>query len=96
MWRRGAGCSWPCWDVGFDDRASGDVVRKLSSTAGTHGYLPFRAGLESAFIAWGPHINRGVNLHRVRMTAIAPTVLRALGIEEPKLGSDEPLKEIIK
>jgi predicted AlkP superfamily pyrophosphatase or phosphodiesterase len=82
--------------VEFDDRASGDVVRKLSSTAGTHGYLPFRAGLESAFIAWGPHINKGMNLHRVRMTAIAPTVLRALGIEPQKLGADEPLKEIFK
>ena len=82
--------------VEFGDRASGDVVRKLSSTAGTHGYLPFRAGLESAFIAWGPHIKKGVNLHRVRMTAVAPTVLQALGIEEEKLGSSEPLKEIFK
>jgi predicted AlkP superfamily pyrophosphatase or phosphodiesterase len=82
--------------VEFDDRASGDVVRKLSATAGTHGYLPFRAGLESAFIAWGPHIKKGVNLHRVRMTAIAPTVLQVFGIEEEKLGSGEPLKEIFK
>jgi predicted AlkP superfamily pyrophosphatase or phosphodiesterase len=82
--------------VSFDDGAKGDVVRKLSSTAGTHGYLPFRAGLESAFIAWGPHIKKGVNLHRVRMTAIAPTVLWALGIEQQKLGSDEPFKEIFK
>jgi predicted AlkP superfamily pyrophosphatase or phosphodiesterase len=82
--------------VSFDDSAKGDMVRKLSSTAGTHGYLPFRAGLESAFIAWGPHIKKGVNLHRVRMTAIAPTVLWALGIEQQKLGSDEPFKEIFK
>ena len=82
--------------VGFDDGATGDVVRKLSSTAGTHGYLPFRAGLESAFIAWGPHIHKGVNLHRVRMTAIAPTVLWALRIEKQKLGAEEPLKEIFK
>ena len=82
--------------VSFDDGAKGDVVRKLSSTAGTHGYLPFRAGLESAFIARGPHIKKGVNLHRVRMTAIAPTVLGALGIEDRELGSDKPFKEIFK
>jgi predicted AlkP superfamily pyrophosphatase or phosphodiesterase len=82
--------------VEFDDRAKGEVVRKLDSVAGTHGYLPFRAGLESAFIAWGPHIRRGVSLRRIRMTAIAPTVLRALGIEQQKLGSDEPLEEILK
>jgi predicted AlkP superfamily pyrophosphatase or phosphodiesterase len=82
--------------VEFDDRAKGEVVRKLGSAAGTHGYLPFRAGLESAFIAWGPHIKRGVSLRRIRMTAIAPTVLRALGIEQQKLGSDGPLAEIFK
>jgi predicted AlkP superfamily pyrophosphatase or phosphodiesterase len=82
--------------VSFDDGAKGDIVRKLSSTTGAHGYLPFRAGLESAFIAWGPHIKKGVDLHRVRMTAIAPTVLWAIGIEEQKLGSDKPLKDIFK
>jgi predicted AlkP superfamily pyrophosphatase or phosphodiesterase len=82
--------------VGFDDRATGDVVRKLAATAGTHGYLPFRAGLESALIVWGPHIKKGVNLHRVRMTTIAPTVLRDFSIEQERLGSDEPLLEIFK
>jgi predicted AlkP superfamily pyrophosphatase or phosphodiesterase len=82
--------------VSFDDSAKGDVVRKLSSTTGAHGYLPFRAGLESAFIAWGPHIQKGVNLQRVRMTAIAPTVLWAFGAKQQKLGSDNPLKAIFK
>ncbi|MGA2631443.1 MAG: ectonucleotide pyrophosphatase/phosphodiesterase [Terriglobia bacterium] len=82
--------------AGFDDRAAGEVVRQLGRTAGTHGYLPFRAGLESSFIAWGPGIKKGVKLGRIPMTAVAPTLLKSLGIEKPGFGSRPALQEIFK
>jgi predicted AlkP superfamily pyrophosphatase or phosphodiesterase len=80
----------------FDSKASGDVIRKLSQTTGTHGYLPFRPGLAASFIAWGPHIKKGGALGYIPMTAVAPTLLKALGIENGHLGSHPPLGEIFK
>ncbi len=82
--------------VGFDDGAKGEVVAKRHTLGGTHGYLPFRAGLESAFIARGPGIKKGVNLHRIRMTAIAPTILRSMGISDPQFGAQPPLSDIFR
>ena len=81
--------------AGFDDRACGEVIRKLKGTAGTHGYLPFRSGLEAALIAWGPRIKKGVKLGRIPMTAIGPTVLRSLGIGDSQLGAQPPLWELL-
>ena len=82
--------------AGFDDGAKGEVVVKRPSLGGTHGYLPFRAGLESALIACGPGIKKGVNLHRIRMTAIGPTILQSLGITDPQFGAQPPLSDIFK
>jgi predicted AlkP superfamily pyrophosphatase or phosphodiesterase len=82
--------------AGFGDAATGEVIRKLGRVGGTHGYLPFRPGLEASFIAWGPQIKRGEKLRRIPMTAIGPTVLRALGIGNPTFGSHPPLDEIFK
>ena len=80
----------------FGDGAKGEVVRKEAEPGGTHGYLPFRKGLESSFIAWGPSIKKGVNLHHIPMTAIGPTILKALGIENPRFGAQPPLADIFK
>jgi predicted AlkP superfamily pyrophosphatase or phosphodiesterase len=80
----------------FDGKASGEIIRKLPQTTGTHGYLPFRPGLAASFIAWGPHIKKGGVLRHIPMTAIAPTLLRALEIEGGKLGVHPPLDEIFK
>jgi predicted AlkP superfamily pyrophosphatase or phosphodiesterase len=82
--------------AGFGGAAVGDLVVKRKGPGGTHGYLPFRKNLAASFLAMGPDIRRGVNLHRVRMTAIGPTILEALGIENPKFGASAPLKEIFK
>jgi predicted AlkP superfamily pyrophosphatase or phosphodiesterase len=82
--------------AGFDDSATGEVVRKLGHVGGTHGYLPIRPGLEASFIAWGPQIKQGAKLRRIPMTAVGPTLLRALGIEKPSFGSHPPLAEIFK
>ena len=80
----------------FSSSASGEVIGKRKTSGGTHGFLPFRKGLESSFIAWGPRIKAGVDLHRIRMTAIAPTILRALGINDPDFGNEPPLRDIFK
>lgn len=80
----------------FSSGAAGELVTKREKPGGTHGYLPFRKGLESSFIAGGPHIRQGVNLHRIRMTSIGPTILKALGIADPKFGEQPPLLEIFK
>ena len=80
----------------FSGRAVGEVVGERKSLGGTHGYLPYRSGLEASFIAWGPGIRRGVNLHRIRMTSEGPTILRALGVSDPSFGGQPPLAEIFK
>ncbi len=80
----------------FRSGAAGGLLAKGKSTTGTHGYLPFRQELEASFIAWGPDIRSGVDLHTIRMTEIAPTILKAMGIDDSKFGDRPPLKEIFK
>jgi predicted AlkP superfamily pyrophosphatase or phosphodiesterase len=79
----------------FSGRADGELVAQRPGH-GTHGYLPFRSGLESTFIAAGPGIKRGINLHRIRMTSIAPTILRVMGISDPQFGAGPPLVDILE
>jgi predicted AlkP superfamily pyrophosphatase or phosphodiesterase len=80
----------------FSNGAAGDLLLKKESTHGTHGHLPFRRELEASFIAWGPDIRAEVDLHTIRMTEIAPTILKAMGIDDPKFGDGPPLKDIFK
>ena len=80
----------------FGSQATGQLVTELKSTVGTHGYFPYRAGLEASFIAWGPDIRGGVNLHCVRMTQVGPTLLKAMGIDDPNFGSQPALNSIFK
>ena len=76
--------------------ASNGALVEDAKPTGTHGFLPYREGLEASFIAWGPEVRAGVDLHRIRMTAIAPTILKALGIDDPKFGDQPPLRDIFK
>jgi predicted AlkP superfamily pyrophosphatase or phosphodiesterase len=80
----------------FASSARGELVRKLETPGGTHGHLPSRQGLEASFIAWGPHVKAGVDLHRVPMTRVGPTLLEALGIDDSTFGEQAPLAEIFK
>jgi len=80
----------------FSSSAAGDFLSRGRSTTGTHGYLPYRRELEASFIARGPDIKAGVDLHTIRMTEIAPTILKAMGIDDPKFGDRPPLREIFK
>ena len=43
--------------------------------------------LASAFIAWGAGIKAGVNVRRVRMTAIRATITKAFGFDDTTLGN---------
>ena len=80
----------------FGSGAAGDLISSGKKITGTHGYLPFRRELESSFIAWGVDIRPGVDLHTIRMTEIAPTILKAMGIDDPSFGDEPPLVEIFK
>ena len=80
----------------FGSGAAGELISPGESITGTHGYLPFRRELESSFIAWGVDIKAGVDLHTIRMTEIAPTILKAMGITDSKFGDEPPLAEIFK
>lgn len=80
----------------YGHAASGQLVTELKARVGSHGYLPYRDGLEASFIAWGPGIRSGLNLHRIRMTSIASTLLKGLGINDPQFGAQPPLNEIFK
>lgn len=80
----------------YGDDAAGALVKQLPGREGNHGFLPSRAGLDSGFIASGPDIRSGVDLHRVPMTRIAPTILEAMGIHDPHFGDLPPLQTIFK
>lgn len=82
--------------MSFGSVARGELVKRMETPGGSHGYLPFRPGLEAAFIAWGPRIKSGVNLHRIRMTAIGPTILKSMGIDNAQFGAERPLEDIFK
>lgn len=80
----------------FDRAGRGPLVTEQPQTGGTHGYLPFRQGLAASFIAWGPDIKPDVDLHRIRMISVGPTILKAMGINDPKFGDVPPLGDIWK
>ncbi|MGH9398060.1 MAG: alkaline phosphatase family protein [Terriglobia bacterium] len=78
----------------YDSAGQGELV--TAASGGDHGYLPFRAGLAASFIAWGPDIKSGMDLHRIRMIQVGPTILKAMGISDPNFGDAPSLKDIWK
>ncbi|HEV3277064.1 MAG TPA: ectonucleotide pyrophosphatase/phosphodiesterase [Terriglobia bacterium] len=80
----------------FVANADGELVKTLTEPSGDHGYLPTRRGLESSFIACGPNIRTGIDLQRIALTEIAPTLLEALGIRDSQFGDRPPLESIFK
>jgi hypothetical protein len=80
----------------FSSRSDGQFIEEIRSPGGTHGYLPFRQGMDASFIAWGPRIKPGLKLRRISMTAIGPTILKDLGVNNPQFGAEAPLTEIFK
>ncbi len=80
----------------FSAQAAGDVVGPKGRRSGTHGYFPYRNGLLSSFIAAGPGIRAGMNLHRIRMLSIGPTILKAMGIDDSSFGDVPPLVDLFQ
>jgi predicted AlkP superfamily pyrophosphatase or phosphodiesterase len=76
----------------FDMIARGPLV--TPGSGGDHGYLPFRRGLAASFIAWGPDIKPGVDLHTIPEIAAGPTILKAMGIVDSHFGDHPPLRGI--
>lgn len=70
-----------------EDAATGPLVYRRKGVHGAHGYLPSVPEMQAVFIASGPGIKAGVNLHYIQMTTFAPTILKALGIDAPQFGS---------
>ena len=70
----------------YESEASGPLVRKLKHARAAHGFLPYLPQMQAIFIAAGPGIKTGENLHYIQMTALAPTILKALGITDSEFG----------
>jgi predicted AlkP superfamily pyrophosphatase or phosphodiesterase len=78
-------------DAMFDARATGALVTESGGANGDHGYLPFRTDMAASFIGSGPDIKSGFDLHDIFMTAIGPTILKAMGIVDSRFGDKPPL-----
>lgn len=65
---------------GFYTGGGHDEVVKPSTTKGGHGFAPDRAALHASFILTGPSVQRRGNLGVIRMTQVAPTLARILGV----------------
>jgi len=80
----------------FTARAAGALVEPLTAPQGMHGFLASRTGLQSAFIACGPDIRVGVDIGHIQMTEIGPTILKAMGIQDPTFGDRPPMEAVFK
>jgi hypothetical protein len=79
----------------FSESAHGDLV-VLEKQKGTHGYLPWRQGLECSFIAWGQDINSGLDLRDIALTEVGPTILKAMSVDDSSFGDKAPLRAIFR
>jgi predicted AlkP superfamily pyrophosphatase or phosphodiesterase len=65
---------------GFYTGGGNDVLVKPSTSKGGHGFAPDRPALHASLILAGPTIQRRGSLGVVRMTQVAPTLARILGV----------------
>jgi len=69
----------------FSETATGnDVVVSRSGVGGSHGYLPDDPEMWAMCVVWGPGIQPGTRLGKVRIVDIAPTIAAILGVELPE------------
>ena len=70
--------------IGYETglKFSGPLVSDPTNL-GTHGYLPERPELRSAFFIVGPHVAAGRSLGEIDMRRIAPTLAKIMGLELP-------------
>jgi hypothetical protein len=78
---------------GFYTGSGTDVIVKPSTGKGGHGFAPDRTALHASLILTGPTIQRRGNLGVIRMTQIAPTLARILGVSlAPAAGKPLPVE----
>ena len=65
---------------GFYTGAGTDALIKPATSKGGHGFAPDRPALHASLILTGPAIQRRGSLGTIRMTQIAPTLARILGV----------------
>jgi hypothetical protein len=63
------------------DDATQRAVVVPAAIHGASGYLPQREQMQSGFVAWGRGVRSGVRIPSMRMTDVAPTAAKLLGIE---------------
>jgi predicted AlkP superfamily pyrophosphatase or phosphodiesterase len=69
------------YEKGFRGGGSLDgPLSRAGRVAGTHGYLPSFAEMDSTFLIAGEGISRGLRLGRIDMRDIAPTLAAILGV----------------
>lgn len=64
----------------FSGRDKGDLLA-ASRGRGMHGYLPEEPSMQAGFLAAGPGFASGLEVPRVRMLDVAPTLARVLGLD---------------
>ena len=65
---------------GFYTGVGTDAVVKPTATRGGHGFAADRPALHASFILTGPSVRQRGSLGVFRMTRIAPTLARILGV----------------
>jgi predicted AlkP superfamily pyrophosphatase or phosphodiesterase len=73
----------------FSDRLEGPAVSDSPQHRGTHGYLPYRPGMEATFMAAGRNIAPGKNLGRISLKRVAPTLAQLMGLPADILATKE-------
>jgi arylsulfatase A-like enzyme len=64
------------------DRVDGSL-RRSGPPEGTHGHLPQEKAMDATFLVAGPRIPAGLDLGRIDMRDVAPTLAGLLGLEMP-------------
>jgi predicted AlkP superfamily pyrophosphatase or phosphodiesterase len=75
---------------GFYTGGGTDALLKPATSKGGHGYDPANPAMNSSFVLAGPALGSGRSLGMIRMTQIAPTFARLLGVGLSPL-ADTPL-----
>jgi predicted AlkP superfamily pyrophosphatase or phosphodiesterase len=73
----------------FSDRLQATITNNAPKDRGAHGYLPSHPGMEATFIAAGREIEPGLNLGKISLKQIAPTIAQLANLPADILASDE-------
>lgn len=99
--REAAPRDWHVGDVRFGDvvvRApiGTAIVTPTSLIDGFHGYASSEPEMAGLLVAYGRGVGQGISLGRVSSLAVAPTVLRLLGLPIPAQMKSPPIPELTR